>query len=202
MTHFAIEHLSPDDIDAWLAGELPVERARHLDACDACRDLCRGEWEVVGRLGVLPPLAPPANFADVVMASVQIPDPFSIRSLARFGRRIVSTPRSFAAAAVLTLAVLGSMAASIGWTLAHPDALGAVGSWAGAEASRLLWVGLRAGFSNFIEQPWYAAARELLDTPSRLALAAGSATLLYVSGLLAFRRLLALPTQRVADANG
>jgi hypothetical protein len=53
-----------------------------------------------------------------------------------------------------------------------------------------------------MEQPWFAGFRGLLDDPGRLALASAFGTLVYVTGVLALRRLLAVPTptQRVAHA--
>jgi hypothetical protein len=53
-----------------------------------------------------------------------------------------------------------------------------------------------------MEQPWFAGFRGLLDDPGRLALASAFGTLVYVTGVLALRRLLTVPapTQRVAHA--
>ena len=52
--------------------------------------------------------------------------------------------------------------------------------------------------SNLIEQPWYASARNALDSPTRLAFAASGLVATWVAGLLLLRRLMALPAQRVA----
>jgi hypothetical protein len=92
------------------------------------------------------------------------------------------------------------MAGSIGWTLAHQDTLMAFGTWLTAQAGQAAWLGVRGVASNFIEQPWFAGLRNLAASPGRLGLASALAALAYLGGILAFRRLLALPTQQVAHA--
>jgi hypothetical protein len=138
------------------------------------------------------------------MASVRVPDPFAIRSLGSAGRRLRASPRAAALAASLAVLVVGSMAASVIWTLANRDTLLAMGSWLATEAGQWAWVGLRGSALTLMEQPWFAGFRGLLNEPGRLALASAFGTLVYVTGVLALRRLLALPvpTQRVAHANG
>jgi hypothetical protein len=56
--------------------------------------------------------------------------------------------------------------------------------------------------SNFIEQPWFAGFRNLAASPGRLALAFAFTMVAYAGGVLALRRLLALPTQQVAHVGG
>jgi hypothetical protein len=90
------------------------------------------------------------------------------------------------------------MAASIGWTMANQDVLASAGSWVLAQGTQAGWIALRGLASNFIEQPWYESARALAGHPGRLAIAIGVATLAYLSGVFALRRLLALPNQQVA----
>jgi hypothetical protein len=132
------------------------------------------------------------------MASVVIPDPFAIRSLQATRRRLFATRRSFAAAASLLVVLLGSMAASIAWSLANQETMAALGSWLFAQGSQALWLGLQGLASNLIEQPWYSGLRSLAETPARLALISALGSLAYLGGLVALRRLLAVPTQRVA----
>jgi hypothetical protein len=60
------------------------------------------------------------------------------------------------------------------------------------------WVVARSLASTLIEQPWYASARASLDSPTRLAFAAGGLVTTWVAGLLLLRRLVAFPAQRVA----
>lgn len=194
-------HLSPDDIELWLSGSLAAERERHLELCQECLELTRAEREVAEQLAALPLMEPAPNFADRVMHAVIIPDPFAIRSLNAARRRLFATRKSLALAASLAVLLVGSMAGSIVWTLGHQDTLAALGSWLVAQAGQASWLALRGVASNFIEQPWYEGVRSLLAHPVRLAIASALASLAYLSGVVALRRLLALPTQQVAHAN-
>ncbi len=198
---FSPLHLGPDELDAWLAGIRAPELVRHVDACPACLELVRAEEALAAQLGALPIHSPRADLADRVMASVYIPDPFAIRSLQAARRRLFASRKSAAIVAAAAIVVLGSMAASAVWTLANRDTLLAAGTWLAGEAGRWAWVGLRGAALNLIEQPWFSGFRSLLDAPGRLALASAAVSLMYVSGILALRRLLAVPTQRVPHAN-
>ncbi len=152
------------------------------------------------QIGALPLMGPAADFADRVMASVVVPDPFAIRSLQATQRRLLGTPRSLAVAASLTLLLLGSMAGSIAWSLTHQETIASIGTWFLAQGGQLAWLSLRGLASNLIEQPWYHGIRALVDNPVRLALGSALASLAYLGGVFALRRLLALPTQQVAHA--
>src|SRR5262249_23652140 len=198
----AAPHFGPDDLDAWLAGTPSAEMRNHIDECCTCLELVRAEEALAAQLAALPLHAPKADFADRVMASVYIPDPFAIRSLQAARRRLLASPRAVAIAATIALVVLGSMMASAAWTLANRETLVAAGNWLAGEAARWAWVGLRSAALNLIEQPWFAGFRSLVETPGRLALASAALSLMYVSGILALRRLLAVPPRQVAHANG
>jgi hypothetical protein len=92
------------------------------------------------------------------------------------------------------------MAGSVVWTLGHQDTLAALGAWLAGQAGQAAWLGVRGVASNFIEQPWFAGLRTLAANPARLGLASALAMAVYLGGVLALRRLLALPTQQVAHA--
>ena len=190
-------HLTPDDVELWLTGTLDIERTRHLEWCPECFDRAQAEREIVEQLAALPLMAPSAGFADRVMAQVTVADPFALRSLRQ---RIFATRRSMAIAAGLALAVVGSMAASVAWSLANQEVLVAAGNWLLAQGTQTGWLALRGLASNFIEQPWYESARAFADHPGRLGAALGALALAYLSGMFALRRLLALPSQQVAHA--
>jgi hypothetical protein len=200
MTQAPGPHLSPDDIDRWLDGTLPLERVSHLDGCQECLELTRAEREIADQIAALPLMTPGTGFADRVMLAVTVPDPFAIRSLGAARRRLFATRRSLTLAASLTILILGSMAGSIVWTLGHQDTLASVGSWLLAQGAQAAWLTLRGIVSNVIEQPWYEGAKVAVGNPARLALASAVASLAYVGGVFALRRLLALPTQQVAHA--
>jgi hypothetical protein len=201
MTSVPGPHLTPDDLDAWLSGVLAPAAQHHLDGCPSCQDRADAEREIVALLEALPLMSPAPGFADRVMTRVARPHPLVLGSLRAAGRRVFATRRSAAIAASLLVLVLGSMTASIVWTLGHQQALAALGGWLAAQAGQAVWLGVRGLASNVIEQPWFAALRNLAAHPGRLGLAVGFASLIYLGGLLALRRLLALPTQRVAHAS-
>lgn len=200
MTQVPGPHLSPDDIDRWLDGILPAGPAGHLESCQTCLELVRAEREIAELVSALPLMAPSAGFADRVMQSVQVPDPFAIRSLGAARRRLFATRRSLAVAASLAILLVGSMAGSIVWTMSHQETLAGIGAWLLAQGGDAAWLALRGIATNLIEQPWYAAAKGVVSQPGRLAIASAVASLAYLGGLLALRRLLALPTQQVAHA--
>ena len=191
-------HLSPDDIDAWLAGALPETAHAHLYSCAHCQEFARLERAVVDHLALLPPLSPRADFPERVMAAVFVPDPFKLRALATLRRRVAASPRAVGIAALLAITILGAMSGSVLWSMTHRETLTALGQWLMSEGSTLLWAGVRTAASGVVEQPWYTDARRLFASPSRSALALAVASLIYLTGVLALRRLLALPAQRVA----
>jgi hypothetical protein len=201
MTRPSGSHLSPDEIDSWLAGALTLDAQRHLERCQECLERAHAEREIVDQLAVLPLMSPRPEFADSVMASVIVPDPFAIRSIQASRRRLFATPKSLATAASLMLLLVGSMAGSVVWTLTHQATVASIGAWLAAQGGQFAWLGLRGLASNFIEQPWYGGLRSMLENPGRLAVASGLASLCYLVGIVALRRLLALPTQQVAHAN-
>jgi hypothetical protein len=190
-------HLSPDDVELWLNGTLDAARTRHLDLCPECFDRAQAEREIVEQLASLPLMAPAPGFEDRVMTQVRVADPFALRSIRQ---RIFATRRSMAIAAGLALALVGSMAASVAWSLANQELLVSAGNWVLSQGSQAGWLALRGLASNFIEQPWYESARSFADHPGRLGAALGALALAYLSGMFALRRLLALPSQQVAHA--
>jgi hypothetical protein len=200
MTRPSGAHLSPDEIDAWLEGRLASEWQQHLDQCQSCLELVRTEGEIVDQLSGLTLMSPEAGFADRVMAAVLVPDPFAIRSLQATRQRLFSTRKSIAKAASLALLLLGSMAGSVVWTLANQETLGSLGSWLLTEGGQIAWLGLRGIASSVMEHPWYDGIRSFAESPGRLALSSALASFAYLGGVLALRRLLAVPTQQVAHA--
>jgi hypothetical protein len=201
MTRSSESHLSPDEIDAWLAGALPAALQRHAEQCQVCLEQLRVEREITDQIAALPLLGPTPGFCDRVMVSVIVPDPFAIRSLQATRRRLFATPKSIAIAASIALLVLGSMTGSVVWSLSHQQTLASLGSWLMTQGGQAAWFGIRTVASNFIEQPWYNTIRPLMENPGRLALVSAMASLAYLGGVVALRRLLALPTQQVAHAS-
>jgi len=199
MTPVPGPHLTPDELDAWLAGMLPAPAQEHLAHCAACRERAEMEREVVHLLQAVPLLSPTPGFADRVMARVTVPEPVRVPALAGV-RRALATRRGIAVAAGLVVLLLGSMAGSIAWMLASQTTLVAVGQWMLGQAGHAAWIGVRGVASTLMEQPWFASLQGLAADPGRLGIASGVAIAAYLVGLLALRRLLALPTQQVAHA--
>lgn len=200
MTRPSGSHLTADEIDACLSGAVAPEVQDHLDQCQACLEQLRADREIAELIAGLPLVSPSAGFADRVMAQVSIPDPFAIRSLQATRRRLFATPKSLAVAAGLALLLLSSMAASVIWSMAHQETLVAFGSWLFAQGVQALWLGVQGFASNLIEQPWYAGVKTWTENPARIAVISAAASFAYLGGLIALRRLLAVPTQRVAHA--
>jgi hypothetical protein len=204
MTSPSGAHLAFDDFDVLLSGDAespfhaPAEA--HLAGCSQCRAELAAQSTLVARLESLPFFSPSLAFADLVLRRVALPDPFALRSLATSRKRLLASRRALVTVSVLLTAVVGTMAASVLWTLANPDAVSSVGTWAGDTASQWLWVALRGGFANIVEQPWLGTAREWFASPLRLALLSLGITLIYVGGLIALRRLMALPRAGAAHA--
>ncbi|MGH7532169.1 MAG: anti-sigma factor family protein [Gemmatimonadales bacterium] len=189
MTELTPTHLTPDDLDRWLAGELPPARLVHLDDCHDCFALAHAERRVVALIAALPVIAPHAGLADRVMAAVRVP-----LTPVRAPWRVLLHPsllgprwRIMAAASVV---VAGGATVSAAWSLAHPDAFPAASAWVAGEASQWFWTTVRTLASNVTEQPWYGAARSLLGSPARAVLVSVFGVLLYASGIVAMRRLL------------
>ena len=135
------------------------------------------------------------------MASVALPDPFALRSMQTARRRLFATRRSVAVAAMLAVVILGSMAASVTWSMSHRDTIAAAGTWLTASAGQWLWTALRSTVSSVIEQPGYRGLRDLAASPGRLAGLSALVFLTYVGGLLALRKLMAVPSGPVSHAN-
>ena len=199
MTSVPGPHLTPDELDAWLGGVLPAPAQEHLAHCPACRERAEMEREVVHLLQAVPLLSPNPGFADRVMARVTVPEPARVPALAGF-RRTLATRRGMAVAAGLVVLLLGSMAGSIAWMLVSQTTLVAAGQWMLGQAGHAAWIGVRDVASTIVEQPWFASLQALAAHPGRLGIASGVAVAAYLVGLLALRRLLALPTQQVAHA--
>lgn len=190
MTDLPVSHLSADDLDLWVEGRLRGPALQHLAQCGTCRTLVERERELLTLLGTVGHVSPRADLADRVMAQVTIRSPEA--TVTRFGLR----RRPVAIAAVL----VAGMVASIAWSLGNRALLDQWGLQLVGAANNALWLMVQAVASNLIEQPWFQEVRAFLSVPGRLLLAAAAASVMWVGGLMALRRLMTLPTSRVAHA--
>lgn len=193
-------HLTVDDLDALLDGHLDLVKLRHIEMCDECREFARAEQQLAARLAALPLFSPGAGFTERVMIAFK-PAAEPVPIWTRTRRTVFASRRSLAIAASLTVAVLGSMGASVAWSLSNQDTMAAAGQWLTSQGGQALWVGIRGLAANLIEQPWYDTFKSLVGSPERLAAVTGSLTLAYLSGVLTLRRLLTAPTTGLVRAN-
>jgi hypothetical protein len=199
MNHESL-HLTVDDLDALLDGQLDLVKLRHIEMCEECREFARAEQQLAARLAALPLFSPAPGFTERVMVALR-PQDAPVPLWQRTQRQVFASRRSFAMAASLTLAVLGSMGASIAWSLSNQDTMAAVGQWLTTQGGQALWVGIRGLAANLFEQPWYDNVRSLVGSPERLALVTGSLSLAYLTGVLTLRRLLMAPTSGLVRAD-
>jgi hypothetical protein len=192
-------HLDSDEIDAWLDARLAQARVWHLEECESCLALADQERELVARLAALPLLSPAPHFIDRVVAAVPAAEAAGTLALVR--RRLFASPGTTALAAGISLLLVGSMGSSIVWTLHNPDTIAAIGRWATHQCTAWAMAGARTILSTLIEQPWFGAVRRLTSSPRELALVGTLAMATYVSGLVALRRLIALPGSAAVRAN-
>lgn len=195
----AISHLSAEDLELWVDGGLPAHREAHLRNCPECRELANAERLLVLRLQQVPLFNPAPGFSERVMARVEIPVT-SIAGAWRFWRtRVFANPLSVATAAGAAVLLGGSLAASAAWAAAHQDAIQGVTPWLLNQGQQLWQQGLASTTAFLQQQSWYAPVRASL-TPAKLALVGTTVVALYGMGVLAMRRLLALPTPQVSRA--
>ena len=192
----AQQHLTLDELDLVLEGSYPEAVRAHVNTCPDCASLLKSERMLVRWLGALPLHVPAAGFEDRVMARVQIATPQS--ALATLRRRVLASRRSMAIAASVAVTLVGSLVASVTWSFGHQDVLAALGNAAVRNVADFSWLAARGLATGIIAQPWYGAARDLVDSPARLATAAGGLTIAWAAGMLLMRRLIAIPAGSVA----
>ena len=193
MSDLPVTHLSADDLDAWLEGRLGSARSEHLRHCARCYELVERERDLVDLLGALPRFAPRTDLTERVMARVGIPRPAP-------ARRAFAIPRLSGLAAALLGVTLVGMGASVAWSLGNRELLELWGARALEAASQLFWVSVQAVASSLLDQPWFRDVRSFVFAPGRLLPVLGAASLVYASGLLVLKRLMALPTTGAAHA--
>ena len=128
MTGDPMLHPNSDRLQSYVEETLDAaERAlleSHLLGCDTCRDEVE-EWRsLFSVLTTLPQFSPSVHFADHVMASIKLPDPWYVRALVKVGDRVqVLAPKTtrgwaFATAFLATpFVIFGALAT---WLLSKP----------------------------------------------------------------------------------
>jgi hypothetical protein len=194
MAHQHPQHLTPADVEAWLEGKLSLAASTHVGQCDACRTQLRAEGALIEELQRLPRYAPSVDFEERVMARVRLP---AARPVAAPAAAPARRSRRWLAAA----GVVGVLGASLTWSIANQTVLTDASQWALGEG----WAAASSAAdqlrSLLAAQPAYREIRDAVGTPARLAAVSSALAVLYGTGVLALRRLLALPSTGVAHAN-
>jgi hypothetical protein len=191
----ADQHMTGQDLDQWVEGLLPAPRELHLRSCPQCQELADQERMLVMRLQALPLFNPAAGFNERVMARVELPVTSLAGAWHAWKNRAFMSPQRVALAAGIGIMLGGSMAGSAAWASTHQEQITGATTWFLAEGK--YW--LLQGLATIEAQPWYQAIRGAL-TPARIAAVATLGVALYAAGVLALRRLMALPSAQVARA--
>jgi len=184
------DHLSPADVEAWLEGTLPLAASTHVGTCADCRSLLLAEGTTVEALHQLPRWSPALGFADRVMARVTLP------TLAE----VVASPAVRYGAWLTAAGLTATLGVSLVWAIANRTVLTDASQWAvgeGWDVARAMAEQIRMMLTSI---PAVREARDAVGTPARLAAVASSLLVLYGSGVLALRRLLAIPSIETAHA--
>lgn len=147
-------HLLPDEFDLLVDADSGVEAGfgvaplrAHVRECANCRAELEQEEALAAALGTMPHFAPPAGFADRVMAEVEVFEPWHV-ALADTARRVTrqlvpaSAPlRVLAAGGALAMAAL--LTTLMVWVLARADVLAFTTDAAAAGVRDALWGSLQ-----------------------------------------------------------
>lgn len=184
-------HITGDELDLVLAGRPALETARHLERCADCREVVALERQMVQALAMLPAVAPRPGFANRVVASLAAEG-----RLAPAARRWWQRPAALAA----SVAAVAGMGASAAWTIANQATLRGLAAVGLGEAREVGDAALAWAASSGALAPVVSWVERGAAVSWPLALAAAGISLAYLGGLVALRRLLAVPTTRVAHA--
>ena len=186
------EHLTADELDAFLTESSSNLAMSHLATCPECAAMVANDRRLVAALSALPRFEVTSGFPDRIMAQVALPTA-PVLAVARE----VETARSVAARRRAFGAVLlagGGIAAGFVWANAHPaDAL----RWSAPavqSAGHTLWLSLQTIVANATEQPWFSSVRDTLANPLQAFAVTAGAAGVYAIGLVGLRRLMNEPT--------
>lgn len=191
----AAGHLSGEDLELWVTGELPATREHHLRSCPDCQALANQERLLVLQLERLPLFDPAPGFIERVLDRVDVPVTSAAGAVALWRSRIERHPVAVALATGAAVMLGGSVAASAAWASGNQELITGAGRWLLANGEQWFWVGV----GTIEAQAWYQALRSVI-TPGRAVAAVAGITALYAAGIVTLRRLIALPQGQVARA--
>jgi hypothetical protein len=117
-------HLLPNEIDLLLDGEVGFGVAplhAHVAACDDCNARLARSRKIVHELEELPRLAPRPQFADRVMAQVQIVEPWHVAVLDAARRFVPQSSRMRGVMAASASVVALALSSGAVWLALHAD---------------------------------------------------------------------------------
>ena len=182
--------IAQDLVDGLLPGREAARVRRHIESCGACAHQVEGFARVVRKLDALPRLAPPASFADGVMARVQLtrqatatqtkPSTASSEWMVAARRLLPSTRRAWAAlsgAAVTPAVTLGLVAYAV---FSHPAlTLGSLLSWMSWQITDLAAAGWSAGMGILAQGVGALGLQGALDAAAAAPLAIAGVAVAY-----------------------
>ncbi|HEY4099255.1 MAG TPA: hypothetical protein VGM20_00100 [Gemmatimonadales bacterium] len=182
------QHLTADELDAFLTESSSPRVLSHLGTCPTCALMVESDARLVASLATLPYFDPPRGFEERVLLAA---------SKVASARAAILTPRAKAARprALMALVVgLGSIAAGFAWATLHPADAIRVSMPELQQAAQAAWLSLQASASHAATEPWFLSIRETVAAPGRALLFFLGGTGLYTVALTGFRRLMAEPT--------
>ena len=193
------EHLTADDLELWVEGALPLRGETHLRHCRECQALADAERVLVMRLEALPLFHPAPVFADRVMARVEVPVTSIAGAWRRWRSRAMAEPTSVGLAAGVAVMLGGSIAASAAWAAGNQEFITGAGRALLTNGETWFWQGVTLLNATIQAQSWYTPLRAGL-TPGRIVAVVGLGVALYAAGIVALKRLIALPGSEPARA--
>ncbi len=193
------EHLTAEDLDLWVEGALPMRGEVHLRHCPECQALADAERILVLRLQALPLFNPAPAFAERIMARVDVPVTSIAGAWRRWRSRAMAEPTSVGLAAGVAVMLGGSIAASAAWAAGNQELITGAGRSLLTNGEAWFWQGVTLANATIQSQAWYTPLRAGL-TPGRIVALVGLGVALYAAGVVALRRLIALPGSEPARA--
>lgn len=187
----AQNHLTADELDAFLIDKSSPLASSHVATCPSCAAMVAADARVVAALRALPLFNPSAAMSDAIMARIRV-------SAAEAVAVPVAgpTPRSVAARrrAVVGLSVgAASLVTGFGWAMLHPADAVRWSSPAVDSAAHTVWLSLQHLVGGAMTQPWFGTVRDTLTSPVHALIASAGVAAVYALALVGLRRLMSEP---------
>jgi hypothetical protein len=189
------QHLTTDQLDAFLTESATPAALSHIATCALCATMVQLDRQVVQSLSTLPYFDTTPGFSDRVMQGLTPRlAPVVITAAATSPRAVAARRRAIG---LLVLAT-GGVAAGFVWAAWHPvDAL----RWSAPAlqgVGHTLWLSLQSVVAHATEQPWFSSVRDATATPLRAFFALAGTAVAYAIALTGLRRLMTEPATDAA----